>query len=290
MRRKIKWFFRIVLMFLNKTLVGIFGVQRTKVLLTKWYKRRRLDLVHPQKLNEKILVAYYRSDMKAMAQLTDKYEVRTYIREKGLEDILVPLYGVYESVEQVDIGALPDAFVLKATHGCDMNLICKNKEQLSQKASRHEMEFWMHTNLAYMSLELHYAYIQPRIICEQYLETAEDIMDYKFHCHNGKVLFVLVCSERTKGNYRDVFMPDWTHRSDVVVKAECNPNGIQKPEMYDRMMEVARVLSEGFPFVRVDLYEVDGKVYFGELTFTPATGVLWHFTDAFLLEQGELWE
>lgn len=290
MRRKIKWLFRKSLMFLNKKMINVIGVERAKVLLTKWYKKRSIDLTHPKKLNEKLLAAYYQSDMKTMAQLADKYEVRTYIREKGLEETLVPLYGVYDSEEQIDFASLPNSFVLKATHGCDMNLICTDKSRLSTKKTIHKIRFWMRTNLAYMSLELHYAYIRPRIICEQYLETDGDIIDYKFHCHDGKVLFVLACSERTKGNYRDVFMPDWCHRTDVVVNAECNPKGVQKPGAYERMVEIAQRLSEGFPFVRVDLYEVDGKVYFGEMTFTPATGVLWHFTDAFLLEQGELWK
>lgn len=276
-------------MWLNRRLVGVLGVERTKVLLTRWYKKRAIDLKHPQKLNEKLLSAYYASDMEKLAQLTDKYEVRGFIREKGLENLLVPLYGIYDSVEQIDFDAFPERFVLKATHGCDMNLICVNKGQLSRRAARRKMHFWMRTNLAYMSLELHYAYIRSRILCEQYLETDGDIIDYKFHCHNGTVLFVLVCSERRSGNYRDVFMPDWTHRPEVVVNAKCNPHEIQKPDNYQKMLEIAQILSAEFPFVRVDLYEVQGKVYFGELTFTPATGVLSHFTDAFLLEQGELW-
>lgn len=286
----VAWCFRCGVSGLNRRLVGVLGVERTKVLLTKWYKKRVIDLDSPRKLNEKLLSAYYASDMDRMAQLADKYEVRGYIRQKGLEELLVPLYGVYDSVEQIDFDALPERFVLKATHGCDMNLICADKEQLSQSAARNKMRFWMRTNLAYMSLELHYAHIRPRMLCEQYLETDSDMMDYKFHCHNGNVLFVLVCSERKKGNYRDVFMPDWTHRPEAVVNAKCNPNKIQKPENYQKMLEIARVLSEDFPFVRVDLYEVQGKVYFGELTFTPATGVLSHFSDQFLLEQGQMWK
>lgn len=287
---QLKWYFRAALMTLNRGLASVCGVKKAKVLLTKLYKKRLIDLDNPRKLNEKLLASYYQSDLKRLAELTDKYMVREFIQQKGLEDIIVPLYGVYDTFEQINFDKIPKQFVLKATHGCDMNLICTDKAELSLEAVKKKVNFWLHMNLAYMALELHYSYIQPRILCEKNLDTEGGIIDYKFHCHNGQVLFVLVCSERSDGNYRDVFMPDWTPRPEVVVNAKCNPSGIKKPASYERMLEIAKKLSEEFPFVRVDLYEVNGKIYFGELTFTPAAGILEHFSDEFLLEQGELWE
>lgn len=282
----IRWMARDTLSLINKVLMSVFGVKKAKVLITKYYQGRKINLENPEKLNEKLLSDYYNSDMDIMARLTDKYAVRDYIKEKGLEEILVPIYGVYKSFKEIDFDKLPKKFVLKATHGCDMNYICSNKSEFDAKDVKRRVNLWLHTSIAYMSLELHYVKIRPRIICEMYLENQSDIIDYKFHCYGGEVLFVLVCTERSGGDYRDVFMTDWTHRPDAIIHTKMNPNGVEKPEKYDLMLKIAKTLSEDHSFVRVDLYEVQGKVYFGELTFTPATGVLNHFTDEFLLEQG----
>lgn len=284
---KIRWIGRIGMSKINKILMKILGVKKAKTLIARFYQRRKIDLDCPEKLNEKLLSSYYNSDMDVMGNLTDKYDVRDYIREKGLESILIPLYGIYDSFDEIDFSSLPEQFVLKATHGCDMNCICLDKTKLNMKELRRTVNFWLKTNIAYMSLELHYAHIHPRIICEKYLESQGDIIDYKFHCHFGEVLFVLVCTERSGGDYRDVFMTDWTHRLDAIVHAKMNPDLPEKPENFEQMIKIAEILSKGHPFVRVDLYEIQGKVYFGELTFSPAVGVLNHFSDEFLLEQGK---
>ena len=102
-------------------------------------------------------------------------------------------------------------------------------------------------------------------------------------------MFVLICTERSEGAYLDVYMPDWTHRPEVIIDTENNPKGIKKPEQFEKMIEIAETLAKELAFVRVDLYEVDRKVYFGELTFTPATGVLKNFSDKFQLEVGDKW-
>lgn len=285
----IRWIGRLGIAGANRCLAAIIGVERAKVLNAKIYQKRNLDLKHPRKLNEKLLYHYYRSDLKQMARLTDKYEVRNYICQRGQQEILVPLYGIFNRFDEINFETLPEKFVLKATHGCDMNEICKDKSKLNEKTLRKKVNFWMHCNMAYVSLELHYQKIRPRILCEKYLETKDEIIDYKFHCCNGKVMFVLICTERSGGAYLDVYMPDWTHRPEVIIDAENNPNGIKKPEQFEKMIEIAETLAKELAFVRVDLYEVDRKVYFGELTFTPATGVLKNFSDEFQLEVGDKW-
>lgn len=286
---KTRWFMRKGLSRINRMTVRVLGVKRTKIFLTKIYQKRTIDLENPRKLNEKLLASYYNSDQKQMAKLADKYEVRDYIREKELGEILVPVYGLYNSFDEINFGDFPERFVLKATHGCDMNYICLNRSKMDLNKLQKRVNFWLKTNIAYMSLELHYKEIRPRILCEQYLDAHGQITDYKFHCHNGQILFILTCTDRSGENFRNIYMPDWTHRPDAIINAKCNPEGVKKPEKLAMMLEIAEKLSDGFPFVRVDLYEVDGRVYFGELTFTPATGVMNHFTDDFLLEQGELW-
>lgn len=286
---KIKWLGRYSLSLINRFLLHFMDVKKLKMLNSKYYLRRNVDLQNPKKLNEKLLCNYYDSDMSLLGCLADKYSVREYVREKGLEEILVPIYGVYQSFDEIDFDVLPNKFMLKATHGCDMNYACLDKSKIDIKGLCKRINFWLRYNFAYMSLELHYAQITPRIICEKYLETKDEIVDYKFHCCNGKVQFVLVCSERSKELLLNVFMPDWTPRQEVLIDTKCNLAGISKPKQLERMIEIAEKLAQGFPFVRVDLYEVDERIYFGELTFTPATGVMPYFNDSFLLEQGEKW-
>lgn len=285
----IKWLGRLVLVGINRFLMCVVDVKRLKILNTKFYLKKHIDLHNPSKLNERLLCAYYNSDMEMLANLTDKYQVREYVKKMGLEEILVPVYGIYSEFKEIDFKKLPDKFVLKATHGCDMTYICLDKTKLELKKLRRKIWFWTHLKWGYLSLEIHYNKIQPRILCEKCLETEEEIIDYKFHCSNGKVLFLLICTERSNGPYLDVFMPNWEPRPEVIIKAKNNPKGITKPRKLKEMIAIAEKLSKSIPFVRVDLYEVDGKIYFGELTFTPATGVLTNFSDEFLREQGKYW-
>lgn len=283
---QLKWAVRCTLAAVNKTLSHIINIETLKTWHAGYYLKRDIDLKCPKKLNEKILYLSYHTDTTQWSQLADKYEVRQYVKQKGLEEILVPNYGVYRSFEEIDFERLPEKFVLKATHGCDMNYICTDKSRMNLKEVRKKVNFWLHHNLAYMALEPHYARITPRVLCEKYLENSGDIIDYKFFCCDGQARFVEVCSERAKGPYLDIFTLDWKPWKNVIVGAKNNPNGLQKPQQFERMIEIANKLAEGFPFVRVDLYEIENHIYFGEMTFTPATGVLFHFSDEFLLEQG----
>lgn len=282
-----KWMYRKLLILCNSFLVRFIDIRKLKMLNAKWLKHRDIDIYHPEKLNEKILWLEYNTDSKQRSRLTDKYEVREYINAKGYEEALIPLYGVYNHPSEINFDELPSQFVLKGTHGCDMNYICQNKENINKKELNKKLKLWMNTNLAYMSLETHYLSIKPRILCEQFLASETgDLADYKFHCCDGKARFVLVCTDRKKNQYRDVFDMEWNAR-DVVVGAKNNPTKPEKPKAFDKMVEMANCLAEGIPFVRIDLYELNGKIYFGEMTFTPAAGLLFHFNDEFLLEQGK---
>lgn len=288
LKRKLRWRVRSFRSNSNKILLRFFSVTKLKELNAKLYYKRNLDLDCPQKLNEKILYLTYHSDTHEWSKLADKYEVRRYVEEKGYKDILVPIFGVYDSYKAINFEQLPQAFVLKATHGCDMNFICKDKEVVNWKKLEKQVEFWLANNWAYIALELHYLRIPPRLICEQFLESSDEIIDYKFFCCNGKLQFIEVCSERSKGPYLDVFMPDWSYRAGVIVGAKNCPKQIKQPEHFEQMKKIAEDLAADFSFVRVDLYEVNEKIYFGEMTFTPATGVLIHFSEEFLIEQGKI--
>ena len=283
----IKWFFRRSLAKVNRILCLLLPVSKVKTLNARLYFKRRIDIDHPAKLNEKILWIEYNTDASLRSRLTDKYEVRQYVAEKGYEECLVPIYGIYNSPAEIDIDSLPEQFVLKATHGCDMNYICKRKEDMDIRDVKRRMKMWMKINTAYVSLEMHYRTIPPRIICEKYIDSGDmSLTDYKIHCCDGRARFILVCSYGHGKRYLDVFSRSWEHLS-VVVGAEENPERPDMPEQLEEMCTMAEKLAEGIPFVRIDLYTVEHKVYFGEMTFTPATGMLFHFTDAFLMEEGK---
>lgn len=282
----IKWFMRILLSEFNRLLIKKIRPEKVKTFIAGWIYHREIDISHPQKLNEKILWMEYNTDATLRSGLTDKYEVRQFVAEKGYENCLVPLYGIYDSPEKVDLDKLPEQFVLKATHGCDMNYICRKKEDMDIRDLHRRMKMWMKINTAYVSLELHYRTISPRIICEKYIDNGDKpLTDYKIHCCNGKVRFILVCSYGHGKRYLDVFSRSWEHLP-VVVGAEENPDRPCRPEQLEEMCVMAENLAEGIPFVRVDLYVVNKKIYFGEMTFTPATGMLFHFTDEFLKDEG----
>lgn len=283
----LKWLLRKTLGRINKVMCKCVGIAEWKRILTKAYMHRRIDLKNPRKLNEKILWMEYYTDSEIRSRLSDKYEVRKYITEKGYADTLIPIYGLYQSADEIDFETLPERFVLKATHGCDMNYICRNKQEMRISKVKKRIHLWMNTNLAYVSLETHYLPIRPRILCEQYLDPGSgEIIDYKFHCSDGQVRFILVCTERSRKKYLNVFDLNWKPLH-VIVGARENPEEPSAPARLHEMIHMANCLAEGIPFVRVDLYMVRGRIFFGEMTFTPATGVLFHFSDEFLLKQGK---
>ena len=283
----IKWLFRRTLAKVNQILCFFLPESRVKTINARWYFKRKINIEHPQKLNEKILWMEYNTDASLRSRLTDKYEVRQYVAKKGYEECLVPLFGIYDSPDEINIEDIPEQFVLKATHGCDMNYICRKKEDTDIRDLQRRMKMWMKINTAYVSLEMHYRTISPRIICEKYIESGDNpLTDYKIHCSDGKARFILVCSYGHGKRYLDVFSRSWKHLP-VVVGAEENPDRPCRPEQLEEMCVMAENLAEGIPFVRIDLYTVGHKVYFGEMTFTPATGVLFHFSDEFLMEEGK---
>jgi hypothetical protein len=166
-----------------------------------------------------------------------------------------------------------------------MNIICEDKDSLDWEKAKKRMNHWLHTPQWRMCLEPHYLSIQPRIICEKYLGNSNSIIDYKFHCLNGVPQFILACFDRDKGLKLNLYDLKW-NQLDEICDAHRSEIKIPPPAGLKEMIEVSRKLAQDFKFVRVDLYEIDGVIFFGELTFTPATGVLPYFSDKLLLEYG----
>lgn len=268
----------------------IFSLDNAKKFDAKLRFHRTLDLKNPKSLADKVTYIELHEQSPLASMCTDKYAVREYIHKKGLEDILIPLVGgPWEKVDEVDFDNLPNSFVLKATHGCKMNYIVSEKEKMDKSKCVEEMSRWLKTTYGTYSMEPHYFTIPHRIYAEEYLAGADRLIDYKFHCMNGIPQFVLVCGDRViteMGNSisRHIFDMNWNLLKGLTDETS---NMVKKPDHFEQMVEIARKLSADFKFVRVDLYDVNGKVYFGELTFSPTSGVFSHYTEEFLLEMGQ---
>lgn len=207
----------------------------------------------------------------------DKYEVREIIKEKIGEEYLNELIAVYESVNEIDIDKLPDKFVLKGTHGSGFNIICNDKSKMNWKEEFKKMRRWLRTNYYLQNREWVYKDIKPRIICEKYLsqgDNSSNLIDYKFFCFNGKPTYCQVIRGRGENETIDFYDSEWNHMPfNGLRNLPMSSKNHEKPKKYDKMIDLAAVLAEDFPFVRVDFYYVEDQIIFGELTFFPLSGM-----------------
>lgn len=258
-------------------------------ILYKEKMNKKLNLTNPQDFNEKIhyLLIYRYNEMET--RCTDKYLVRGYIEKKGLSVLLPKLYGVYNSFQEIDFNSLPSRFVLKTNHSCGDVFICLNKGKFNIENANKVLSKKLKENYAKKKLEYHYSKIKPKIICEEYIEDGSGKMpkDYKFFCFNGKVYSILVCSNRSVKVEQNWYDINW-NKLDYVTEEYKNTIEHEKPKNLEQMVEIAECLSNDFGFVRVDLYNANGKIFFGELTFSPAAGFIRFVKPEVLREYGDL--
>ncbi len=232
---------------------------------------RFINKKNPVYMDEKMLIAYAGeyANSKLVSDCVDKYLVRDIVATKR-GGYLVPLLGAYESTSEIDWDALPNKFVIKCNHGCGYNIIVKDKATTDKAEAFSKLEKWLAENYATVSGEMQYKNIKPQIIAEEFLDTGDGKLpsDYKFMCSRGKVLYCLVIAERENGSKRICVNKDFQDLG-YVPGANMEDFAHLKPEKYEEMWNIAEKLSEDFPVVRVDLYSVQNKIYFGELTFTP---------------------
>lgn len=237
---------------------------------------RALNLKNPVRFSEK--VQWYKINYRnpIMHECIDKYKVREYVKGKGLANILVPLYAHYGSIEQVEWDKLPDQFVVKTQNGGGgLNVVvCPDKSQLNIPEIHQRLQC-KRKKSNYGGREWAYYGSEPGIVVEELLINQENpeagVNDYKIFCYNGHANYIIVDVDRYIGHKRNFYDRDW-HNLHVTSDCPASDREIEKPENLDEMLTVAEKLSEDFPFVRVDLYNVNGKVYFGELTFYPWSG------------------
>ncbi len=253
--------------------------------------KKRLNLKNPTTFNEKLMWLKLYEDDSQKARCADKYLVRDYVSQLGYSNILVDLFKVYENVEEISFQELPESFVMKCTHGSGFNIICPNKEKMDKKQTIVQLKKWMKSDYGLRAAEPHYSKIKPRIIVERFLDdelNGQLPTDYMIHCFHGTPHVIEVGVDNgDKEKMFGTFNCDWDvlpYFDDSVTLGEV----INKPGRLEEMLEISRELSKAFTYVRVDLYYSDNKIYFGELTFTPAACLDYDFINDADLQMGEL--
>ena len=233
------------------------------------------DLKNPIGFGDKLQWLKLNYHNPLMIICSDKYAVREYLKEKGFGNKLNELYQAFSNIKELEPDKLPQKFVIKAAHGSGWNFICKDKSKVNWYVWKKIMESWLMNNIYWPGREWPYKDMPTRIVIEKYLEDLSgQLMDYKFFCFNGIPKFVQANKGRnTKLHAQNFYDLEWKilpFGKDLVPLPEVD---IPKPSLFTEMIEMAKSLSQEFPFVRVDLYETNGSVIFGELTFYPKSGL-----------------
>ncbi len=238
---------------------------------------RKLDLADPKTFDEKMqwLKLYGGSPLRM--RLIDKVEAKEWVAEKVGEKYVVPLLGVWDRFDDIDFNVLPERFALKCNHGAGYNIIVHDKSKLDLVDAKRKVDAWMGENYAYgQMMELQYEDIAPKVFAEEYMENAGgDIYDYKIYCYGGEPHYTQFLCDRATGLRMAFYDNDWNKQSFHNSQHPLLAEDVERPSNLDEMLDVARTLAKGWPFVRVDLYRLDdGTIKFGEMTFIPAGGMI----------------
>lgn len=238
------------------------------------------NLASPENFNEKLQWIKLNEKDEVKAKLADKYLAHFYVRDKCGKELVNKIYGVYDRPEEIEWDKLPDAIAIKCNHGCGYNIITKDKKSLDKRDVEKKLNYWLKEKFGRRSLEYYYDKITPKIIIENYIEDSYGLLprDYKFYCFNGVPKIVLVCSERSDSLKLDFFDLSW-NRINVGLKENESEKEIEKPSCLNEMIKNAELLSKGFRFVRIDFYDKDGNVIFGEFTFTPGANMANYYSE-----------
>ena len=250
---------------------------------------KKMSWRHPQDMSQKLLWLnrYWQPQLKA--DCADKYRMKEYVKSCGLDEINVPLIGVWNSPDDIDWSRLPNQFVIKTNHGCGTNIICKDKSKLDVEGAKVKLKHWLTIDFGKLYNEVHYSNIKPCIFAEEYLPTMSLYQtDYKFQCINGEPYCILICADRGADGEAQLFSYNlkWERVPLLNGEEHTMSREFQKPLQFNKMIEYARILARPFPYVRVDFYEVDGKLYIGELTFTPYGNIMTYYKNSILEDMG----
>lgn len=250
--------------------------QKDRLLVGKAYRKvfhSRINWRHPVTFNEKINVYKISPEIEKLWPYVDKLAVRKFVAKTVGTQILNKVYGVYRDPEAINFKSLPDKFVLKTTHGSSWNIVCKNKTELNWHLAKQQLKSWLANNYYSLYQERQYKLIQPQIMWEKYLEDKQgNLTDYKFFCFRGQPRFIQVDIDRHTCHRRNFYTPEWKKLNFSNIYPPTNKI-IPPPLDLKKMLEIANRLSAKFRHVRVDLYNFDRKIFFGELTLTHVSGL-----------------
>lgn len=258
-------------------------------ILYRYKMGKRLNLDSPKTFNEKLQWIKLYDRKPIYTTMVDKYEVKKYVSDIIGEEYIIPTLGVWDKFEEIDFERLPNQFVLKCTHDSGGLIIVKDKGNFDINKAKKKINHCMRRNYYINTREWPYKNVKHRIIAEPYLEDSHDesMHDYKFFCFNGEAKYVLVCTNRETSLKETFFDTRW-NKAPFKREKHDEDAGIKKPINLDTMIKFANKLSEKHSFIRVDFYEIDGKVFFGELTFFPSGGMAGFSPDKWDLNLGEL--
>ncbi len=244
----------------------------------RWAFGKFPDLKDPKTYNEKVNWLKLHDRKPIYTKMVDKYEAKELVAEKIGREYIIPTYGVWESFDEIDFDRLPDQFVLKGTHDGGSISICRDKSTFDIPAAREKLTRSLSKNYYWHGREWPYKDVKPRIIAEAFMEDKEtaELRDYKFFCFNGVPRALFIATDRQKQGEEtkfDFFDMDFNHL-DIRNGHENAKVPPAKPATFEKMKELAGILSQGIPQLRVDFYEVNGQIYFGELTFSHWDGMV----------------
>ncbi len=297
------WYFDRYILFTDKWR-EIVATDPKKAFEMKWnrFYRKKFPWKNPRTLNEKLTWMEVYTDTSKWTEYTDKYEVRKHIEELGLKDILTECYGVWDRAEDIDFDKLPEKFVLKCTHDCGSTIIVRDKSKMDKQSVVDFLNKHAAVRYGYDSCEPHYTSIKPRIMAESLIEmdntdefSSETTVDHKIRCIDGKAQYDMVCYDRslesgsggTKTIYDLYDIHTWQPMRQYLADRGVKYRNVPRPQNLERMIAIAEKIAQGFPQVRVDLYNVKGQIYFGEMTFFAFSGMNNHLTIEFQRMIGE---
>ena len=235
----------------------------------------RLDLNNPQSFNEKLQWLKFNDQHDEYTMMVDKYLVKDYVASLIGEKYLIPTIGVYNTIEEIKWEDLPQQFVLKTTGDSGGVIVCKDKTKLNIDETKKKLGKLKNRNYYKYNKEYPYKNVHPRYIAEEYIvdESGYELKDYKFFCFNGEPMFVQIDFDRYSNHRRNVYDINWNLLDLQIKFPKGHDRVFPRPENYDEMVEISRKLSKGMPHVRIDLYNANGKIYFGEITFFHGSGM-----------------
>lgn len=239
----------------------------------------------PKRFNHKLIWLKMNYRHPEAYKFADKVLVKKIVKNIISENIVIPTIGLWRNAKDIDFSSLPESFILKTNHGSAWNILVHNKKSINRSLVQKQLNIWMNSNYFKIGREYQYKDIKPMILAEPLLDpgNGKELLDYKFFCFNGEPRFVQVDFDRFSNHTRNFYDMSWK-RQPFTILYPPHPGDTVRPDNFDQMIDIARNLSEGFPFIRVDLYDCAGRIYFGELTFHPGGGFepitpdIWDYT------------